>query len=1311
MQIHEALDLLSSQETVSTEALSEATRILQFSDDVSTLQTLASIAFDPSQNVTRRESSLVILRSRLLGWSSSSDETLRAFIEEGLVSCLLSSNNAQVHWRVASVISAILCSQEDAWPRLSTSVQQFLMGEMQEQEKLLVALSLLKAIFTDGPPRHLADLPKEAETLMTQNLLSANTDIQTLAIQAILVTLEHYATRPSIPQGCGRLLLALLRFACPGGGNIEGYNSSILESLGNMVNISSYITETRSSKSSLWTPESMAFMSQILDATNNTQTPSNIRQHVSQLAVSCYCTFPMKSTPFLQQVWAYLIAMLASPVPSPTMSPEDVRDCIVTWQLKRDDEESSLNDYELPDGSIDLSLVAWGQLDKLIMALGKEDAQQLVTKTATALLEQQLQGLESYCQYFAAWMVLSIFVGCKGTLIEKELLNSLLTAWKNAMSTVKAEQPDLIIQHAVSRIRWACLMFINEVLMQFENISISDQDVLSTLMLLAAQITGEPAPRVKAKLLVAYCQVVGNLEGTDLEPIFDSILREVLLPLSKQPCVLGAFPEQYATEFFACSMCLKELVLGAIAITVPKLKRQLLSTYYPTLMTDCMTLLEQVPNRATGAKEAEHVCEAVLDVARRLVEAAVTEDNDDADDDKQAAGRGDTDTHTNKSLLVSLTDRAQEDALTILRKILELDSYLLKSEPGASDRIVKSGIYASSFERTLLQVAASIVSVLEPPTMIPEFRQLLSIVQRKLQANDTIKVQDKLNLGHALNRAEIRKNDVTTTVVVQQGQGLQKTIDINTGLLEEQVASLAFIGATADKTFACLTKEETEAMIRLIEGVCRSSPIGMVRKAAIDALSELCKVLIDKFDTKATSMEGLRDGFDVWRDNEMRELFIDYLEKLARFLRVAMECLCTGGDNVKDNEILYAMSDMCEGLRNAYNYTNASFTEWPSPLLQEFKVQTLYGDLIEPLFVRMAASIKDAMTAVDEDDDDDGHGGAQDDREGHNGKGEDVFGVRCDAAMQVLSRLIKVFSKWVLTPFDLHLKVYYATILAMEDVSVVARTSALCVFANYVEASGVGAESTLPVACLYCRSMEIPPAAAQLIRAKLPYQITKVAERPNNDIETEEGYLLPIAQELQRALGDSMTSNAEDFISNFENSLSTEVMRIQAACYCVGVCSMVGGTELQQYLQQIDDAFASLLDHPLAGLGNRRVILDCLGCATMRIFVKLDPAQVAVSQMKIFSYSGLLKVLEYCFPLWADFEDACVSHDIIISWVHQDVLGGLPSLKASPVLHEQVVRILTSLRDEEDAELTLSFQAKHCNRLNSALSLLGVPLN
>eukprot|EP01054_Gregarina_sp_Poly1_P008012 Gregarina_sp_Poly_1__8011@NODE_459_length_8208_cov_201_099374_g374_i0_p1_GENE_NODE_459_length_8208_cov_201_099374_g374_i0NODE_459_length_8208_cov_201_099374_g374_i0_p1_ORF_typecomplete_len1325_score232_66HEAT/PF02985_22/0_22HEAT/PF02985_22/3_1e03HEAT/PF02985_22/7_1e02TAF6_C/PF07571_13/82TAF6_C/PF07571_13/1_7e02TAF6_C/PF07571_13/7_6e02_NODE_459_length_8208_cov_201_099374_g374_i023946368 len=1296
MQIQEALDLLASQDAVSTAALAEATNLLQFSDNISTLQTLASIAFDPTQSEARRESSLVILRSRLLGWDSTSNETLRASIEEGLVECLLASSNSQVHWRVASVISAILCSQEDAWPRLSTSVQMFLLGPLETQDKITVALCLLKAIYTDGAPKFLKSFPEEVEQLLTKSLTSEHSALRDLASRTALVAIEYYVTNASMPEGGRRLLSVFLSVICPT--DVSAYMLPLLESLANVLSTSLYVSEVSTQKSSPWNAEGAALISRIIDSTHSDFTASSIKQYVSQLAVSCYCSSPQGQSLLLQQIWTYLVSMLASPVPSPSMTPECIRDCIISWQLKRDDEETALSDFELADGSVDVTLIAWEQLDRLLTMLPYAESKNLATQTANRLLEEKLGPLQTYCHYYAAWMILSVFVGCKGNQVEKELLLPLLNAWKTAVETT-TDQPDVIIQHTVSRIRWACLLFVNEVFDQFEALPISDEDALKTVGMLGAAILGEPAPRVKAKFILAFCQLVANIETeTETPLVMDQALEKILLPLSRRAQVLDAasFPEDFAKDFFACSVCLKELVLGAIAVTVPKLDQALLCKYYPSVMADCHTVLNQIPDSAV--KEAEHICEAVLEVARRLVETA-------------SLKCGEVETETDSAAVRLLRERFPEDAVYILRKIVQLDEHQGSSEPGPSDQILKTGIYASSFERTLLQVAASVVAVLEPEAMGTEFRQLLRIVQRKLQANDTISVQDDLNLGQALNRAEIRKNDVSTTVVLQQQKGTQKTININTSLLEEQVASLSFIGVTAEKIHTCITAEEADRMLMLIEGVCRSSLIGMVRKSAVETLGEIARVLIEKFTVAANDTQNLTSGFDIWSNPDVRDSFADYVAKLARFLRVSMDCLCTGGDSKQDNDILYCMADMCDGLRDAYNYNNTPFTDWPVVLLEAFKVRELFAALVDPLFARIGSSIKNAM-AADEDENDPETSFAKTDPP------DDIFGVRCDAAMQLISRLSKVFAKWIVEPFDKHLKVYYGTVLAMEDVSVVARTSALCVFANYVEASGIDADHILPVACVYCRSSEIPAAAANLMRTALPFGVRKMDKRAV-ELEDTKDYLLPIATEL-RTIFEDTSKSPEEFTAAYEASLHSEVMRIQAACYCVGMCCLYGTADFVNHLPQIDEAFANLLDHPLAGLSNRRVILDCLGCAALKIFIKLDAPAVSASKMKIFSYSGLLKILQFCFPLWADFEDGCVSHDIIISWVTSPTgIGALPCLYAltGSMIHSdikseiqlEVARILTSLRDDEDAELTLSFQAKNCGKLAQALAALGIP--
>eukprot|EP01053_Blabericola_migrator_P000785 Blabericola_migrator_1__784@NODE_1197_length_5140_cov_207_279322_g812_i0_p1_GENE_NODE_1197_length_5140_cov_207_279322_g812_i0NODE_1197_length_5140_cov_207_279322_g812_i0_p1_ORF_typecomplete_len1298_score254_24CLASP_N/PF12348_8/0_14CLASP_N/PF12348_8/1_5CLASP_N/PF12348_8/8_6e02Sec7_N/PF12783_7/0_013Npa1/PF11707_8/1_7HEAT_EZ/PF13513_6/7_6e02HEAT_EZ/PF13513_6/1_4e03HEAT_EZ/PF13513_6/1_5e04HEAT_EZ/PF13513_6/42_NODE_1197_length_5140_cov_207_279322_g812_i011375030 len=1294
MQIQEALDLLSSSTAVSSEALSQATKVLQFSEDASTLKTLATIAFDASQSEARRDSSLVILRSRLLGWDATSDEALRSSVEEGLVACLVSTSDAQIQWRVASVISAILCSQEQTWPRLSSSVEMFLLGDIDSRDKFVTALQLVKAIFTDGPPKFLAVIPSQVCELLIKGLTSDESTVRALASQSILAILESYATKSSIPDACGVLLYHLLVTCCPE--DVTKYDMVTLESLSNRLNTTGYINETRTQKSSLWNTDALIKLAAMINSTNSSEVPSEVRQYVAQLAVDAYCSPIVKNdAAFLQQVWTYLMAMMAAPVPSANMDLECIEDTIISWQLRRDDEEATLQGFELPDGSIDLPLIAWTQFDKLLIKLGYDDAEKLVTATAKALLEREMDGLDACCGYFAAWMLLSIFVGCKGSEISTELLVSLLAPWQNALSLRIPESTnnplmDRLLQHAVSRVRWACLFFINEVFDQCETLPVGDEDALKTLVVFATSCTTEPAPRVKAKFILAYCQLVANLDADELPPLLDELICNILLPLTKDPG-LSSFPARYNTEVFACSVCLRELALGAVASSVPKFSGALLQKHYTPFMADCRSLLEKLPSK-TKDTEAEHLAEAVLDVARRLV-GAVIEKNQSGDEDAV--------------LVKSLVSQAMSDGVFLLQKILELDQYLLTAQPGASDTVVKTGIHSSAFERTMLLVAAQLMCIMEPASVLSEFRQLLQVVQRKLQSGDMIKVSDDLNMGRALNRAAMVTTDSTTTVVLQRAEGTQKTININTSLIEEQIAALSFLGSCAKKILAVLDRAEVDTIMTCVEETCRSTWMGLVKKSSIEAMGELCKGMTEIFLQRAGEIEVVQGAYDILVDSVFSESFHFYLVKLSRFVRVAMDCLASRGDNGMDSDILYCIAEMCDGLRDAYNIGNAPLTQWPTEVVERYKIQVLFAELMEPLLIRMETSVKTAMSVAIEDDEDDVINSAA---LASKGGDDDLFGIRCDAAMQVLSRLFKVFPNWVSEPFDKHLRICYGSILAMEDVSVTARTAALCVFANYVEASQKDADQVLPVACLYCRTSEIPAVASQLLR-RLNLGVRPSAKSAED--QEDENYLKPIAEELHSALGAGMS--VDDFITSYESTLQGEVMRIQAACYCVGMCCLHGGSDFLQHLPTIDEVFASLLEHPLAGLGCRRVILDCMSCAAMKIFTRLDPAQVSNSQLKVFSWPGLLKLLKFCFPLWADSEDACVTHDILLSWVEKGALGALPPITGAEVvgdatltaIKQEIIRTLQSLQNEEDAALTLSFQAKHVTKsLNKAIVIL-----
>lgn len=75
-----------------------------------------------------------------------------------------------------------------------------------------------------------------------------------------------------------------------------------------------------------------------------------------------------------------------------------------------------------------------------------------------------------------------------------------------------------------------------------------------------------------------------------------------------------------------------------------------------------------------------------------------------------------------------------------------------------------------------------------------------------------------------------------------------------------------------------------------------------------------------------------------------------------------------------------------------------------------------------------------------------------------------------------------------------------------------------------------------------------------------------------------------------------------------------------------------------------------LLEHPLAGLSRRRVILDCLALAFLKICLRL-PSIVERPRSQLFSSDGLLRILKYIFPLREDVEDAQAAHDLLMKWI------------------------------------------------------------
>lgn len=345
---------------------------------------------------------------------------------------------------------------------------------------------------------------------------------------------------------------------------------------------------------------------------------------------------------------------------------------------------------------------------------------------------------------------------------------------------------------------------------------------------------------------MTFCQLAAQMNDEN-EELINEYYTSWLLPTLACPRLLDECRSLTGRPFdyedddtTAMETLLRELTLAAMSTTCLSLGKGLLDHYGP-LMSHCLHLLAQAPANA----EASSICEAILEFATRLIECVGLVMTNSAA--KEASP---------ESLL-----RASTDCVDLLRTIVRLDSAVqnlnVLPETRRTRNVTRTGIFSSSFERTLLQAAARVISVVDSTQVVPELRAVLAIVQRKLTGCETVSVSEAVSskpLGAA--GYTLHTNERTTTLTLAHAAGVEKVININSvcstqqtythqkythtrnthtpkvhththvrthtqtdihlssqTLIEEQVASLSFLGVTAEKLIPILQPNETASVI------------------------------------------------------------------------------------------------------------------------------------------------------------------------------------------------------------------------------------------------------------------------------------------------------------------------------------------------------------------------------------------------------------------------------------------------------------------------------------------------------------------
>eukprot|EP00923_Selenidium_pygospionis_P029507 GHVN01052614.1.p1 GENE.GHVN01052614.1~~GHVN01052614.1.p1 ORF type:complete len:640 (-),score=139.16 GHVN01052614.1:753-2639(-) len=306
--------------------------------------------------------------------------------------------------------------------------------------------------------------------------------------------------------------------------------------------------------------------------------------------------------------------------------------------------------------------------------------------------------------------------------------------------------------------------------------------------------------------------------------------------------------------------------------------------------------------------------------------------------------------------------------------------------------------------------------------------------------------------------------------------------------------------------------------------------------------------------------------------------------------------------------------------------------------LGEVMVKTLTKDLMSH------NRDQGAKSASDDDDDDDGVG--SDD-------GDDPEGELYDGVMQCAGALIRTYGPHTYELFTTHLNVPFSGLLATPDANMAGRVAALCIFSDVVQncgadAAGRTAAPFLPVALLYAQCDPLPPSTA-----------------------------------------------SED------EAVETDVMRVQAACYAIGVIADKAPQCFCEAKKESIDTLSAVLAHPFASHDSRRIAADCAACALLKIYTKLTDQIGGVEAVR----PRLSKLLSEWFPLLEDEEEAWTAHDCLMGLV-EDRSPLIPL--DSAVVKMQLVRIFTNLLESTATDSSLiSPTSVKTGRLNQVLASIS----
>lgn len=735
----------------------------------------------------------------------------------------------------------------------------------------------------------------------------------------------------------------------------------------------------------------------------------------------------------------------------------------------------------------------------------------------------------------------------------------------------------------------------------------------------------------------------------------------------------------------------------------------------------------------------------------------------------------DTLTHTLRDTLSRTLLKVQEASTAALQFVLAVDRERNAAATHASfssgDGQLDSRLNNSSTENTLTLAAARIINSLPEelfPQLLPLIREIVANVRDRLMDDTgfsfTSKVRER-QLGPA--GYELTATEDNATLTIAQNDGTDLDVNLNTSVLESQMTAATFFSLISSNLGVILPRTCSSFSHAPATGANPSQGADPSKSRSLSlSLEQLSsdfeKIAVMHFiaDIRQSALAVLQTLIlvafaNVDSDPSPTELAL-YLRGFLRLLRVGTEMIQKTVRASKVHPVLYVLADACDPLRALAGRQSARIS--PALLLQLPAELGIEGAEIEGGIFAVAAAAQPHMDSPHMDGSDEV---TQSKLPGSAQEGDEKVLV-VDAVMQFMSRAFRGFDRVFTDRAFEELKARFGLYLFDPfGGNTVCRVGALVFYAAAIEnRGGEDGQQFLDVALLYSaphpdslneastRASTLLGSALpgtsispEAIRERLRFPILRdLAASQEGELEKEEDddssvLITSIATAVATALqftGSSLSEISTELQSVVEETsevlstsleegaLKAETMRLQAAVYAIGMVAISSQNFVQEFLPKlpkISNVFQKLIEHPLAALASRRVILDGLACAIVKISLQLAAVPQSVDSGLESLLAGtifapdrmdtLLEIVCATIPLKEDAEDAQYVHDVLIAVALAQAKTHFSSdLRFRPHL-TYVLRWLAS--DPEANESLLSPKAK-AGQLYEACRALGVSL-